>query len=65
MSLTVTHEPDADRYVVHNAAGELQGFIVYDASPMSTTSRPPPTARAISSSTVGAAPPTCPPASTA
>lgn len=33
MSLTVTHEPDADRYTVHDAAGELKGFIVYDSSP--------------------------------
>lgn len=33
MSLAVTHEPDADRYTVHDAAGELQGFIVYDSSP--------------------------------
>ena len=33
MSLTVTHEPDADRYAVHDDTGALQGFIVYDSSP--------------------------------
>lgn len=32
MSLTVTHEPDADRYAVHDG-GELRGVVVYHASP--------------------------------
>lgn len=31
MSLTVAHEPDADRYAVYNG-DELQGFIVYENS---------------------------------
>ncbi len=31
MSLTVTHEPDAERYAVHDG-DELQGWIVYDQS---------------------------------
>ncbi|UYN83202.1 MAG: N-acetyltransferase [Microcella sp.] len=29
MSLTVTHEPDADRYAVYDG-DELQGFIIYE-----------------------------------
>ena len=29
MSLTVTHEPDADRYAVYEG-DELQGFIIYE-----------------------------------
>lgn len=31
MSLTVTHEPDAERYAVHDG-DELQGWIIYDQS---------------------------------
>ena len=40
MSLTVTHEPDADRYAVYEG-DELQGWIVYpqQGAPPST---PPP-----------------------
>lgn len=29
MTLTVSHEPDAERYVVHEG-DELQGFIIYE-----------------------------------
>lgn len=32
MSLTVTHEPDADRYVAHEK-GELRGVVVYASAP--------------------------------
>lgn len=32
MSLTVTHEPDADRYAVHEN-GELRGVVVYASAP--------------------------------
>jgi uncharacterized protein len=33
MALTVTHEPDADRYVALDEGGEVRGIVVYDASP--------------------------------